>query len=110
MDPFQDNDDEFGSDKNYEPSSSHSESSSVDSRQLEEDEENGLNMDDAVTPSSSGTLAVENLLWETTTAPIPDFGFNENSSGLKVPIDPDAKPPVVFFLIFTNEILEYIIE
>lgn len=111
-DPYAD-DGEFGSDKNYEPSKSSrtvSESSSETSTseinvhsvpkqrvlrpqslkpaaELGEHpiSQNQESVED-ITPVSTDT----DTLWSSTTAPIPNFGFDERSKGLKINITPDS--------------------
>ncbi|XP_030746403.1 piggyBac transposable element-derived protein 4-like [Sitophilus oryzae] len=97
-DPYADVDGEYGSDKDYQPDDESSTS-------LEEDESNSSVPDIGSQPSDP---EVEEE-WETTTAPIPDFHFDESTVGVKVNIDPNSTPLEVAQLFITPNILDYII-
>lgn len=141
-DPFADSEGEYGSDKNYEQSSSESDESVSSSysdiptvsrnkrftrsnkKSSIPEETNQQTASDSSEPSpDDGIISPEVSLprmstpvlsnddsWECTTAPIPDFSFDENSNRLKLSIGPDSTVMEIFESLFTPNILDYIVE
>lgn len=48
--------------------------------------------------------------WTETTAPIPNFGFDQSSNRLKINVPHDATPLQMFEFLFTSDILIYVVE
>ncbi|CAH2000544.1 unnamed protein product [Acanthoscelides obtectus] len=120
IDPFHDSD--GSSDPDYEPN----ESSDTDAEEAgpsryqeqellfnhtsseEDNDEESIHLSDPERQSDDGDESESS--WETTTAPIPVFDFDENSVGVKVNIDETSTPLEVFEFLFTPQILEYIVQ
>nr|CAH7734254.1 unnamed protein product [Callosobruchus chinensis] len=109
-DPFADDEGEFGSDKDYKPSS---ESSNSDSSTPEStvDGVDPLNVTEPeVELSEIHDMDDGGSEWEDTTEPIPEFHFDDTHEGIKVNLGPDSMPLAVFRSLFTPHIIEYITE
>nr|CAI5866923.1 unnamed protein product [Callosobruchus analis] len=119
-DPFYDS--ENGSDLNYSPDET-SNSDSDDGNTEKPSKHIGTLNDsssDSVYDDDSTEDRMENVddfsnleepqSWETTTAPIPIFDFDETAVGLKINIGINSTPLDAFESLFTSQILEYIIQ
>ncbi|KAG5888337.1 hypothetical protein JTB14_014567 [Gonioctena quinquepunctata] len=110
-DPFSDTEGQYGSDEDYDPANEKSDS---------DDSEDMVHQSPA-TPleeeieSENDESEHEELLvdtkdeWEQTNLDIPEFSFNKNSVGLKIPLKDNTSPIDMFQNLFTDEILDLIV-
>ncbi|KAJ8926959.1 hypothetical protein NQ314_020637 [Rhamnusium bicolor] len=146
-DPFSDSDGEYGSDKNYEESSSeYNESMSSNDSDVptvsKKNKRSACTIKKSSIPKKPNIQTTPDLIpepladnsivspeasplpsprpstpvqsdidsWESTTAPIPDFKFDESSNRLKINIGPESTVMELFESLFTPNILEYIVD
>ncbi|KAG5861523.1 hypothetical protein JTB14_033651 [Gonioctena quinquepunctata] len=110
-DPFSDTEGQYGSDEDYDPANEKSDS---------DDSEDMVHQSPA-TPleeeieSENDESDHEELLvdtkdeWEQTNLDIPEFSFDKNSVGLKIPLKDNTSPIDMFQNLFTDEILDLIV-
>nr|CAI5855560.1 unnamed protein product [Callosobruchus analis] len=120
-DPFHDS--ENGSDPNYSPdetSNSDSDDGNTEKPSKHIGTPNDSSSDSVGDDDDSAEGRMENVddfsnleepqSWESTTASFPIFDFDETAVGLKINIGINSTPLDAFDLLFTSQILEYIIQ